>query len=118
MVNQARMNPQAAAVRVTSNLTPDVQSTLDYYHVDLNAAKQAIANSPAKPPLAWNPSLATAAQAHTQDMVANAVPVAHRVRRLDRRSAHAAGRLHRAPARPARTPTPMRTPSTRPCRPS
>ena len=71
LVNQARMNPQAAAVRVTSNITPDVQSTLNYYHVDLNAAKQAIANSPAKPPLAWNPSLASAAQAHTQDMVAN-----------------------------------------------
>ena len=55
LVNQARMNPQAAAVRVTSNITPDVQSTLNYYHVDLNAAKQAIASSPAKPPLAWNP---------------------------------------------------------------
>ena len=55
LVNQARMNPQAAAVRVTSNITPDVQSTLNYYNVNLNAAKQAIANSPAKPPLAWNP---------------------------------------------------------------
>lgn len=71
LVNQARMNPQAAAVRVASNITPDIQSTLDYYHVDLNTAKEAIANSPAKPPLAWNPSLAAAAQAHTQDMVVN-----------------------------------------------
>jgi uncharacterized protein YkwD len=70
LVNQARMNPQAAAERIASNLTPDIQSTLSYYHVDLNATKQAIANSPAKPPLAWNSNLAAAAQDHSQDMVA------------------------------------------------
>ena len=68
LVNQARTNPQAAADRVTSNLTPDVSATLDYYHVDLNAAKQAIATSAPKPPLAWNPALAAAAQGHSQDM--------------------------------------------------
>ncbi len=71
LVNQARMHPQAAATQFTSNLTPDVQATLNYYQVDLNAVEQAIASSPAKPPLAWNPSLASAAQAHTEDMVAN-----------------------------------------------
>ncbi len=68
LVNAARMNPQAAAQRISSNVTPDIQSTLNYYHVDLNATLQAIANSPAKPPLAWNPNLADAAQAHSQDM--------------------------------------------------
>ena len=71
LVNQARMNPQAAAAEYTTNLTPDVQATLNYYNVNLSAVQQAIANSPAKPPLAWNPSLASAAQSHTQDMVNN-----------------------------------------------
>jgi uncharacterized protein YkwD len=68
LINQARMNPQAAAERVTSNLTPDVVATLNYYGVDINATKQAIASSAPKPPLAWNPALAVAAQAHSQDM--------------------------------------------------
>ena len=31
LINQARTNPQAAADRVTSNLTPDVVATLNYY---------------------------------------------------------------------------------------
>jgi Cysteine-rich secretory protein family/Carboxypeptidase regulatory-like domain len=71
LINQARMNPQAAAVRVTSNLTPDISSTLAYYDVNLNATAQAIASAPAKPPLAWNPDLAASAQAHSQDMATN-----------------------------------------------
>jgi cysteine-rich secretory family protein len=70
-INQARMNPQAAAVSVTSNLTPDVSATVAYYGVNLNATEQAIASAPAKPPLAWNPDLAAAAQAHSQDMATN-----------------------------------------------
>ncbi|MGO8901518.1 MAG: CAP domain-containing protein [Isosphaeraceae bacterium] len=71
LINQARINPQAAAVRVTSNLTPDILSTLAYYNVDVNATEQAIASTPAQPPLAWNPDLAAAAQAHSQDMATN-----------------------------------------------
>src|SRR5271166_2072427 len=71
LINQARLNPQAAAVSVTSNLTPDILSTVAYYNVDLNATEQAIASAPAKPPLAWNPDLAAAAQAHSQDMATN-----------------------------------------------
>ena len=70
-INQARMNPRAAAVSVTSNLTPDISSTVAHYGVDLNATEQAIASAPAKPPLAWNPDLAAAAQAHSQDMATN-----------------------------------------------
>jgi len=71
LVNQARMNPQAAAAEYTTNLTPDVQATLNYYNVNLSAVQQAIANSAPKAPLAWNPDLAAAAQSHTQDMVNN-----------------------------------------------
>jgi uncharacterized protein YkwD len=70
-INQARMDPQAAAVSVTSNLTPDVSATVAHYNVDLNATEQAIASAPAQPPLAWNPDLAAAAQAHSQDMATN-----------------------------------------------
>src|SRR5271157_2040061 len=71
LINQARMNPQAAAVRVTSNLTPDITSTVAHYNVDLSATEQAIASAPAQPPLAWDPDLAAAAQAHSQDMATN-----------------------------------------------
>jgi len=70
-INQARMNPQAAAVSVTSNLTPDVSATVAHYGVNLNTTGQAIASAPPKPPLAWNPDLAAAAQAHSQDMATN-----------------------------------------------
>ena len=70
-IDQARMNPQAAAVSVTSNLTPDVSATVAHYNVDLSATEQAIASAPAQPPLAWNPDLAAAAQAHSQDMATN-----------------------------------------------
>ena len=68
LINQARTNPQAAAQQVTSNLTPDVVATLNYYGTDVNAAKQAIATASPKPPLAWNADLAAAAQGHSQDM--------------------------------------------------
>src|SRR5271165_2183555 len=71
LINQARMNPQAAAVSVTSNLTPDVSATVAHYSVNLNATEQAIASAPPKSPLAWNPDLAAAAQAHSQDMATN-----------------------------------------------
>jgi len=70
-INQARMNPQAADVSVTSNLTPDVSATVAHYGVNLNATEQAIASAPPKSPLAWNPDLAAAAQAHSQDMATN-----------------------------------------------
>jgi len=68
MVNSARTNPAATANWLEDNITPDVQSTLDYYHVDLNSTLRTIANTPAKPPVAWNSSLADAAQGHSQDM--------------------------------------------------
>jgi uncharacterized protein YkwD len=68
MVNAARTNPAATADWLKNNITPDVQATLNYYHVDLNATLKTIANAPAKPPLAWNTNLANAAQSHSQDM--------------------------------------------------
>jgi uncharacterized protein YkwD len=68
LINEARINPPAAAQMVTNNLTPDVQQTLQYYGVNLSATKQAISSAAPLPPLAWNPSLAASAHDHSQDM--------------------------------------------------
>jgi uncharacterized protein YkwD len=71
LLNLARTNPALMADRVTQNLDPNVQATLNYYNVDLNRVKQDIASTPAQPPLAWNDQLASAAQGHSQDMSDN-----------------------------------------------
>ncbi len=68
LINLARTNPTAAAERVTSNLTPDVVSTLKYYGVDANQAKREISSATPQPPVAWNAFLGNAAQGHSQDM--------------------------------------------------
>ena len=41
LINQARTNPAAAAAQITSpsNLTPDVQATLNYYNVNIAAGR-------------------------------------------------------------------------------
>jgi uncharacterized protein YkwD len=70
-INEARTDPAAAAQRATSNITPDIQATLQYYGVNLSATEQAIASATPQPPVAWNPALADAAQAHSQDMANN-----------------------------------------------
>jgi uncharacterized protein YkwD len=71
LVNQARMNPQAAAQRLLNSIDPPLQTTLNYYHVNVNEVLQEIASAPLKAPLAWNSDLASAAQAHSQDMASN-----------------------------------------------
>jgi uncharacterized protein YkwD len=71
LINEARLNPRAAAERVTTNLTPDVQATVNYFQVDLEATRREIAESPTRPPLAWNPALTVSAQRHSQDMATN-----------------------------------------------
>ncbi|QEH36827.1 Cysteine-rich secretory protein family protein [Aquisphaera giovannonii] len=71
MLNQARTNPQETAQHLSNLSNTDLAATLNYYHVDLNATTQAIASTPAKPPLAWNSNLAASAQGHSQDMVNN-----------------------------------------------
>jgi uncharacterized protein YkwD len=66
LINEARTNPAAAAAQLTSNLTPDVQATLNYYNVNLQQAEQKIATATPQPPLAWNSALASAAQGQSQ----------------------------------------------------
>jgi uncharacterized protein YkwD len=68
LLNQARTNPPAAAQQITSNLSPQVMATLNYYGVNLASAKQAIASATPQPPLAWNGALAVSSQSHSQDM--------------------------------------------------
>ncbi len=61
LINEARTNPAAAAAQITSNLTPEVEETLQYYNVNLQAVEQTIANATPQPPVAWNADLAAAA---------------------------------------------------------
>ncbi len=71
ILNLARTNPQAAVQYIKSNITSDVQATLNYYGVNLNATLNTIASSQAQPPLAWSPQLAQSAAAQSQDMATN-----------------------------------------------
>jgi uncharacterized protein YkwD len=68
LLNEARTNPSAAAQEIASNITPDVQATLNYYHINLQSTLNSIASAAAQPPLAWNGNLAAAAAGHSQDM--------------------------------------------------
>jgi len=73
LINEARTNPAAAAEQLTTNLTPDVQATLQYYNVNLQATAQKIASSTPLPPVAWNADLASSAQTQSQYMANNQI---------------------------------------------
>jgi uncharacterized protein YkwD len=73
LINEARTNPAAAAAQLTSNLTPTVQATIQYYNVNLQQAKQTIATATPQPPLAWNAALANAAQRQSQYQADNQI---------------------------------------------
>ncbi len=67
LLNLARTNPSQAAQRFTTNLSANVEATLAYYNINLPQVEQTIASAPVKPPLAWNDSVASAAQWQSQD---------------------------------------------------
>jgi uncharacterized protein YkwD len=71
LLNEARTNPSGAAAFIQSNITPDIQATLNYYGVNLDSTLQAISSATPQPPLAWNAQLSQAAQGHSQDMATN-----------------------------------------------
>jgi uncharacterized protein YkwD len=71
LLNMARTDPQAAVSYLEANITPDIQATLNYYGVNLQATLNTIGSATAQPPLAWNADLAQAAQGHSQDMANN-----------------------------------------------
>jgi uncharacterized protein YkwD len=70
-INFARTNPVAAAEKYSTNLDADTLGSIAYYNLDLNAAKAAIANSPARQPLAWSDDIGAAAQGQSNDQAAN-----------------------------------------------
>jgi uncharacterized protein YkwD len=73
LMNLARTNPQAAANWLNQAVAndPNVQATLNYYGVNLQQKLGQLSSATAQPPLAWNGSLANAAQGHSQDMYNN-----------------------------------------------
>jgi uncharacterized protein YkwD len=69
LINMARTNPQAAAQWVLNHDDADVQTTLAYYGVDLNAAVAQIASANPVPPVGWSDTLAATATQQSQDQV-------------------------------------------------
>src|SRR5271165_222028 len=73
LINEARTNPAAAAQQISNNITPEVSATLQYYNVNLQTALQTISSATPQPPVAWNGSLANAAQGQSQYMADNQI---------------------------------------------
>jgi uncharacterized protein YkwD len=76
LVNSARLDPQADALRyITSynpltSSNPDIQSALRFFGVDGAALQSAYAALSPVQPLAWSETLAAAARGHNQAMIA------------------------------------------------
>jgi uncharacterized protein YkwD len=73
LLNEARTNPPAAAQMLTTDLTPDVQATLQYYNVNIQATARNIASATPQPPLAWNADLAASALSQSQYQANNQI---------------------------------------------
>ncbi len=73
LLNEARTDPAAAAQQITSNLSPEVEATLQYYGVNLQQVEQSIGSATPQPPLAWNTALADAAQGQSQYQANNQI---------------------------------------------
>jgi len=66
LINEARMNPTAAARRISNEQSPDVVMTMNHYGESLSAAASQVGSAPSKQPLAWNDKLADAATMQSQ----------------------------------------------------
>jgi uncharacterized protein YkwD len=73
LINEARTSPAAAAAQISSEITPQVTATLQYYGVNLQTALNTISSATPQPPLAWNADLANAAQGQSQYMANNQI---------------------------------------------
>jgi uncharacterized protein YkwD len=73
LINLSRTNPAAMAQWIGQRADANVQATLKYYNVDLQAVENAIASAPAKPPLAWNAQLTQSATGQSQYQADNGV---------------------------------------------
>jgi hypothetical protein len=72
LINRARANPVAEAVRLAATTDPDVRNAYTFFNVDLNKFQTDLASLPPTPPLAMNAQLLAAARAHARDMATNA----------------------------------------------
>lgn len=68
LLNEARVDPAAAAERATQQLDDATKEAVAYYRVNLAEVKAEIQSLPAQPPLAWDADLAEAATAQSADM--------------------------------------------------
>src|SRR4051812_18390529 len=66
LMNLVRTHPAAAGDRLTSDLAPNVQATLDHYGLKASDLQAELRSATPQPPLAWSDSLASTAQAQSQ----------------------------------------------------
>ncbi len=71
LVNLARTSPAAAADWISNHIDANDQSTLDYYHINLQQELNDIRSAKPQPPLAWNSTLAQTALNQSNDQAVN-----------------------------------------------
>lgn len=69
LINEVRTNPGAAAERIEATLSESTLDTIDHFNVDLDKALQEIAGAEERAPVAWDSSLAKAAEDHSNDLI-------------------------------------------------
>lgn len=68
LINRARANPTAEGIRIAATTDPSILFGISFFGVSLDSFKAEMAVIPAKPPLAINPILTTAARGHSEYM--------------------------------------------------
>jgi hypothetical protein len=71
LINRARANPIAEGIRLATTTDSNVTSSYSWFGVNLVLMQSQLAALPAAPPLSMNATLATAARAHSQNMLQN-----------------------------------------------
>lgn len=71
LINRARANPRDEGVRLATTTDANIRGAYNFFNVDTGRVRADFATYPAKPPLAFNAMLITAARRHTNDMRLN-----------------------------------------------
>lgn len=71
LINRARANPTAEALRLSTTTDPDVVGAYSYFGVNLVLMQAQFTLIPPTPPLSMNATLLTAARAHSLNMLQN-----------------------------------------------
>ena len=71
LINRARANPTAEAIRLATTTDADVLSAYGFFGVNLILMQTQFALIPAQPPYSMNATLSNAARAHSQNMLQN-----------------------------------------------